>query len=52
MPTKSVQLLEKLLVDTSNPANLQFAATAYGANSQFCRGVTGRNLFLPLITEE
>ncbi|KAJ6084252.1 hypothetical protein N7486_011052 [Penicillium sp. IBT 16267x] len=51
MPAKSLELLEMLRVDISNPAKVGFSATAYGSDSEYGEGAKKGHLFPPLLAE-
>ncbi|KAJ5565072.1 Methionyl-tRNA synthetase [Penicillium frequentans] len=52
MPAKSLELLEMLRVDTSNPAKIGFSAAVYGSDSEYGEGAKKGHLFPPLLTED
>lgn len=51
MPAKSLELLEMLRVDTSNPAKMGFSAAVYGSDSEYGEGAKKGHLFPPLLAE-
>lgn len=51
MPAKSLELLEMLRVDTSNPAKIGFSAAVYGSDSEYGEGAKKGHLFPPLLAE-
>ncbi|KAJ5934802.1 hypothetical protein N7466_004349 [Penicillium verhagenii] len=52
MPAKSLELLELLGVDTSNPAKLGFSAAIYGSDSEYGQYAKKGHLFPALLAED